>query len=59
MEFLKLGEIWGFLGFFSDFMGESLFLGLKWGLVCKHAGHGRYGQEKSVKKRREIGMNWV
>ncbi len=34
MEFLKLGEIWGFLVFFSDFGGESLLLSQKWGLVC-------------------------
>jgi len=58
MEFLKLVEIWGFSGFFSDFRGESLLLGQKWGSVCKNAGHGRYGQEKCVKKRQKNGINW-
>ncbi len=53
-----MGEIWGFSGFFSDFRDESLFLGHKWGLVCKNAGHGRHGQEKCVEKRREISKNW-
>jgi hypothetical protein len=41
MEFLKLGEIWDFSGFFSDFRDESLFLGQKWSLLCKLAGLGR------------------
>ncbi len=57
MEFLKLGEIWGFSGFFSDFRGKSLFLGLKWGLVRELAGHGRYRQEKCIKKRQKISKN--
>ncbi len=57
MEYLKLGEIWVFSGFFSDFKDESLYLGQKHRSVRKHAGHGRYGQEKCVKKRREIGNN--
>ena len=34
MEFLKLGEIWGFSGFFSDFRDESLLLGQIGGFVC-------------------------
>ncbi len=50
MEFQKLGEIWGFSGFFSDFGGESLLLGQKWGLVCKYAGHGQSRKEKNVRK---------
>ncbi len=50
MEFLKLGEIWGFSGFFSDFKGESLFLGQKWGLVCLYSESGQEGQEKNVEK---------
>jgi len=40
MEFEKLGEIWGFSGFFSDFGGKSLFLSQKWGLVCQYEGYG-------------------
>ncbi len=58
MEFLKLGEIWGFSGFFSDFKSESSLLSQKWGLVCQYAGIGRYGQDKCVEKRRKIGKNW-
>ncbi len=53
-----MGENWGFSGFFSDFGGESLFLGQKWGLVCQFAEHGRYGQEKCVKKRVKMSKNW-
>ncbi len=53
-----MGENWDFSGFFSDFGGESLLLGQKWGLVCQLAGHGRYRQENCVKKRRKIGKNW-
>ena len=48
-----------FLGiFFADFRGKSLFLGQKWGLVCKLAGLGRYRQEKCVEKRRNISINF-
>ncbi len=45
-----LKKIGDFSGFFSDFGGESLFLGQKWGLACQLAGHGRYGQDKNVEK---------
>jgi len=37
----EIGEIGGFSGFFSDFRGESLFLGQKWESVCQLAGLGR------------------
>jgi len=53
-----MGENWDFSGFFSDFGGESLLVGQKWGLVCQLAGLGRNRQEKCVKKRLKMSVNW-